>query len=224
MKKINIAIDGPSAAGKSTLARGLAERLGYVHLDTGAMYRCVAYKAYMNSISWDNEQALDEMLANTQIEITPENIVLLDGEDVTKQIRAEDMSMGASHVSKHHSVRQNLVKRQQLIAKDKGYILDGRDIGSVVLKDAEIKIFQTASVEQRALRRYLENLEKGHNCELEKIMEEIAKRDYQDTNRSESPLVKAEGAIELDTSKMSIEEAIDTVLEYVNKCIAEGGN
>lgn len=214
--KINIAIDGPSAAGKSTIAKRLAEQLHYVHLDTGAMYRCTALKALNSNISFDNEEAVCEMLKDTEIRMTPEGEVFLDGEDVSKAIREDAVSMAASDVSKLQHVREDLVARQQEMAIEKGYIMDGRDIGTVVLKDAEVKIYLTASVEARALRRYNQNKEAGIlDNDLEQIKKDIAARDEQDMNREFSPLRKADDAIEVDTSDMTIEE----VVEHIDKII-----
>ena len=151
--RINIAIDGPSAAGKSTIAKKLAKKLNYVHLDTGAMYRSTALKALQENISLEDEQALAEMLKHTDIQLTVEGKVFLDGEEVTTTIRNDNVSLAASSVSKHPLVRSELVHRQQEMAKSKGFIMDGRDIGTVVLKDAEVKVFMTASAEARAQRR-----------------------------------------------------------------------
>lgn len=222
MKKINIAIDGPSAAGKSTIAKKVCELLNYVHLDTGAMYRCVGLKAKLNNISYEDEEALCEMLKNTEIVLTPDGKIFMDGEDVSDAIRADDVSLAASDVSKHKNVRSDLVKRQQEMAKDKGFIMDGRDIGTVVLKDAELKIYLTASAESRALRRYKQNIELGLPVtDVETIAEEIRQRDYQDMHRENSPLTKAEDAIELDTSDLTIEESVEAVMSYVEPLVQE---
>lgn len=214
MKKINIAIDGPSAAGKSTVSKRVAAVLGYVHLDTGAMYRSTACKALRCGIALDDEQAVCEMLKNTEIVLTPDGKVLLDGEDVTSAIREDAVSMAASNVSKLPQVRSDLVARQQKMAEDKGFVMDGRDIGTVVLKDAELKIYLTASVEARAQRRYDQNAREGLELQpLETIMKEIAERDYQDMHREVSPLRKADDAIEIDSSNMTIEEEVDQILK-----------
>ena len=218
--RINIAIDGPSAAGKSTIAKRLATQLNYVHLDTGAMYRCTALKALKLNIKLDDEDAVCEMLKSTDIKMTPDGQIFLDGEDVTKEIRNDDVSMAASDVSKLEKIREDLVKRQQEMAKDKGFIMDGRDIGTVVLKDAEVKIFLTASVEARALRRYKQNQELGIlDNDLEKIKEDIAQRDYQDTHREHSPLRQADDAIKVDTSDLTIDEVVDTIMKIVSERI-----
>ena len=216
MKKINIAIDGPSAAGKSTIAKRLAAKLNYVHLDTGAMYRSTALKATRNGIALDDEKGVCEMLENTEIILTPEGKVFLDGEDVSTAIRTDDISMAASAVSKLKNVRADLVKRQQQMAEAGGFIMDGRDIGTVVLKNAELKIFMTASAEARAKRRYDQNIAQGiPTSDVETIAEEIRKRDYDDTHRAESPLRKADDAVEIDTSDMTIEEVVNCVYQLV---------
>jgi cytidylate kinase len=216
---INIAIDGPSAAGKSTVAKKIAKELNYIHLDTGAMYRCVAYKAMSSGFKLEQseEKQICEMLKDTEIEMTSDERVFLDGKNVTKRIRANEISMGASMVSKLVDVRKELVKRQQEIARAKGYILDGRDIGTVVLKDAEVKIFMIADPESRAKRRYQENRKKGITSNYDKLVKEINDRDYQDLNRLNSPLLKADDAIELDTSNLTIEETCDAVLEIIKE-------
>ncbi|MCI5724048.1 MAG: (d)CMP kinase [Erysipelotrichaceae bacterium] len=213
--RINIAIDGPGAAGKSTIAKRLAKKLNYVHLDTGAMYRSAAYKAVKNNIALDDEEALCNMLSNTDITLTPEGKVYLDQQDVTSLIRTDEISLAASQVSKLANVRSMLVKRQQDMAKDKGFIMDGRDIGTVVLKDAEVKIYMTASAMARAQRRYDQNIAQSIPCEsVEQIAKEIAQRDMQDMTRKNSPLKKADDAIEIDTSNMSVEQVTDTIYAY----------
>ena len=220
--KINIAIDGPSAAGKSTIAKMLARRLGYVHLDTGAMYRCTAYKALEEGISLDDENALAAMLAGADIELTPEGTVFLDGRDVTTAIRQEQVSMAASRVSRHARVRQDLVARQQKMAAAKGFIMDGRDIGTVVLKDAEVKVFLTASVRSRALRRLQQDYgDKGTDEQLALIEKDIEQRDYDDTHRSNSPLCRAEAAVVIDSSEMTREQVVDAILRLAQPYLQE---
>jgi cytidylate kinase len=211
---INIAIDGPSAAGKSTIAKRLAAKLQYVHLDTGAMYRSTAYKAVKNHISLEDEAAVCEMLKNTEIRLTPDGKVFLDGQDVSKEIRTDEISLAASSVSKLKQVRSDLVKRQQEMAASKGFIMDGRDIGTVVLKDAEVKVFMTASPEARAKRRYDQNIA-NHipTSDIATIAEEIRQRDYQDTHRDNSPLKKADDAVEIDTSDMTIDEVTEAIYQ-----------
>lgn len=212
---INIAIDGPSASGKSTIAKELCKELNYKHLDTGAMYRCVALKVKRTDTDYDDEEEIKKLLESINIDFTPEGAVLLDGEDVSREIRTDEISMLASTVSAKPIVRKHLVKIQQQIAKDKGYVMDGRDIGTVVLPDAEVKIFLVASVETRAQRRFLENKQRGIECNLRELKQEIVERDYQDTHRKHSPLRKAKDAIEIDTSNMNIDEVLDAVLNIV---------
>ncbi len=218
--KINIAIDGPSAAGKSTIAKMLAKKLGYSHLDTGAMYRCVAYQSVRLGIDQNDEAALAAMIDSMSIDFDSDGHVFINHEDVSTQIRENQISMVASNISVFPSVRERLVQMQREIAKNKGYIMDGRDIGTVVLPDAELKVFMIASVEARAKRRYEEYLQKGIEADFKTISEDIEKRDYQDTHRLTSPLKKATDAVEIDTSDMSIEEvrcAIEQLLEALNK-------
>ena len=211
--KINIAIDGPSAAGKSTIAKELCKKLGYVHLDTGAMYRCTALKALRSNIALDDEAKVCEMLEETEIVLTPDGKVFLDGEDVSKAIREDAVSMAASDVSKLENVRKDLVKRQQKMAEARGFIMDGRDIGTVVLKDAEVKIYMVASARARAMRRLLQNQREGiQTSDLETIEKEIEARDYQDMHREFSPLVKAEDAVEIDTSDLTIDEVVERIM------------
>lgn len=217
--KINIAIDGPSAAGKSTVAKELAKRLGYTHLDTGSMYRAVAYITKEANIKIDDEEKIVNLINMSNIEISNDNHITVNGKDITEIIRSNEISMAASDVSKLKRVREALVAMQRKIASQKGYILDGRDIGTVVLKDAEVKIYLIASAETRAQRRVLQNKEKGIPYDYEQILEDIKKRDYQDIHRKESPLKKAEDAIEFDSSDMTQEEVILEILDIINKRI-----
>lgn len=212
---INIALDGPSAAGKSTIAKRLAKKLNYVHLDTGAMYRCVAYKALQEGVDFKDEAALCDLIEKTVIDMKSDGSVILDGKVITNEIRTDEISMAASNVSAHKQVRALLVAQQQKIAENKGYIMDGRDIGTVVLPDAELKVFMTASAEARANRRHLENVSKGFDSDLAQIIEEIKQRDWQDTHREHSPLKKAEDAVVLDTSDLSIDEVVKKIEELL---------
>lgn len=215
--KINIAIDGPGAAGKSTISKLLAKKMNYVHLDTGAMYRCCAYEAFVKGIDIENEQALEAMMDSIQISFDEKDHVYIDGKDVSKEIRSNENSMRTSKISQKKIVRSKLVDLQRKIAAEKGYILDGRDIGTVVLPDAELKIYLIASVYSRAKRRYDEYLSKGMEADFDEISKDLEMRDYQDMNREESPLCKAKDAIEVDTSDMSIEE----VCTHITKLIEE---
>ena len=209
-KKISIAIDGPSAAGKSTIAKMVAKKENFIYIDTGAMYRSVAFYCIKNHIDLNDEQAVEQAISNIQIRLTADNKVYLNDEDVSLQI-------GASCVSKYQAVRTFLVDEQRKMAETGNVILDGRDIGTVVLPHADLKIYQIASVETRAKRRYLENKERGLEADLETIKKEIEQRDYQDMHRAISPLKKADDAIELDTSNMTLEEVVDQVLTLINK-------
>ena len=220
-KNISVAIDGPSAAGKSTIAKMVAKKENFIYIDTGAMYRCVAYYCLTQKIDLNDEKAVEQAIEHIQIRLTPDNKVYLNDEDVSNQIRQDQVSLGASCVSKYQAVRSFLVDEQRKMAKAGNVILDGRDIGTVVLPNADLKIYQIASVETRAKRRYLENLEKGLDADLETIKKEIEERDYQDTHREISPLKKAENAIELDTSSLTLEEVVEQVLTLIQKAKEE---
>lgn len=221
MKKISIAIDGPSAAGKSTIARIIAKKLDYIYIDTGAMYRCVGYYAIMHNIDINDETKICSLLKEITITMDSNNTIYLNNEDVSNKIRTDEISMAASLVSSYKDVRTFLVEQQRVLAKDGGVILDGRDIGTVVLKDAELKIYQIASVETRAKRRYLENKERGLEADLKTIRQDIEQRDYQDTHREHSPLKQADDAIVLDTSDLSLEQVVERVMDLVKKAKEE---
>lgn len=220
-KNISVAIDGPSAAGKSTIAKMVAKKENFIYIDTGAMYRCVAYYCLTQKIDLNDEKAVEQAIEHIQIRLTPDNKVYLNDEDVSNQIRQDQVSLGASCVSKYQAVRSFLVDEQRKMAKAGNVILDGRDIGTVVLPNANLKIYQIASVETRAKRRYLENLERGLDADLETIKKEIEERDYQDTHREISPLKKAEDAIELDTLSLTLEEVVEQVLTLIQKAKEE---
>lgn len=215
--KINIAIDGPSAAGKSTIADLLAEKLGYNHLDTGAMYRAVGYNCKLKGIKDDDEKNIVSMIENMDLQMLLDGRVILDGSDISDVIRTNEVSMLASNVSKLQGVRKALVSMQQKICKDGGYILDGRDIGTVVLKDAPVKIYMIASAEARAKRRVIQDKEKGIEEDYDKILADIEARDYQDSHRENSPLKKADDAIEIDTSDLTLNETFEKVLKIVEE-------
>ena len=215
-KKISIAIDGPSAAGKSTIAKMVAKKENFIYIDTGAMYRSVAFYCIKNHIDLNDEQAVEQGPPNGGVR-EADNKVYVNDEDVSLQIRTDEVSLGASCVSKYQAVRTFLVDEQRKMAETGNVILDGRDIGTVVLPHADLKIYQIASVETRAKRRYLENKERGLEADLETIKKEIEQRDYQDMHRAISPLKKADDAIELDTSNMTLEEVVDQVLTLINK-------
>jgi CMP/dCMP kinase len=221
-KNICIAIDGPAAAGKSTVAKIIAKRLAYLYIDTGAMYRALTYLALQQGIALDDEQALISLLKNTYIDLKPSEqgqLVFVNGEDVTNVIRSKEVTNAVSLVAKHPLVREEMVARQRVLAKDGGVVMDGRDIGTYVLPDAEVKIFLKASVEERAKRRHAENIARGFPSDLETLKKEIARRDRIDSEREVAPLKKAEDAIEIDTTSLSIEEVVDRIMEIVDERI-----
>lgn len=217
--RINIAIDGPSASGKSTLAREICKRLNYIHLDTGAMYRCAALYAKNTQTNINDEKQLMQMLETLKIDFTEDGKVILNGEDVTEAIRTDEVSMASSDISTKKIVREKLVEIQQKMAEDKGFVMDGRDIGTVVLPDAEVKIYLTASASARAMRRFLENQKRGIESNLITLKNEIVDRDYQDMHRKHSPLRQAEDAILIDSSDMTIIEVVDEVMRIISEKI-----
>lgn len=221
MNKIVIAIDGFSSTGKSTIAKQLAKQLNYIYVDTGAMYRAVTYFAMKNELIGEgffySEKLIDRL---NEIHITFKfnealgfSEVYLNGENIEKEIRTLEVSKYVSPVATISEVRQKLVEQQQLMGKDKGIVMDGRDIGTVVFPDAELKIFMTASADTRAQRRYKELLERGHNLSYDEVLENVTTRDLIDSTREDSPLVKADDAIEIDNSNLTIEEQLDTILK-----------
>lgn len=218
-KRISIAIDGPAAAGKSTIAKLVAKKLNYTYIDTGAMYRCVAYFAHLNHVDFEDEQGVCALLKDINIKMMPDGTIYLNDENVSSLIRQNEVSLGASKVSSYGEVREFLVNQQREMAKDGGVILDGRDIGTVVLTDAELKIYQIASIECRALRRHKENMERGIASDLDKISAEIAQRDHADMTRAISPLKKADDAVEIDTSDMTLDEVVAAVMKLVEERI-----
>ena len=210
----NIAIDGPAGAGKSTIAKTLAKELGYVYVDTGAMYRAMAYFFLQKGINKDDEAAITEAVDGADVTIRYENgvqQVLLNRENVTGCLRTEQVGNMASSTSVYPAVRTKLVALQQKLAKTTDVIMDGRDIGTCVLPDAQVKIYLTASVETRAKRRYMELMEKGEPADLEKIAADIKERDHRDMHREMSPLRQAEDAVLVDSSDMSIVEVVSAI-------------
>lgn len=213
-KKICIAIDGPAAAGKSTVAKIVAKKLRFVYIDTGAMYRAVTYMAYKNKMDYKNEKAIAELLAKTVIRFEPGEVqqVFINEENVTEVIRSLEVTNHVSIVAAHPAVREALQERQQGFAKEGGIVMDGRDIGTAVLPNAELKIFLLASVEERAERRFKENAAKGFSGDLNQLKKEIEERDHLDYTREHSPLKKAEDAVEVDTTSMSIDDVANKIL------------
>lgn len=229
MKKIVIAIDGYSSTGKSTVAKQLAKELNYVYVDTGAMYRAVTYFALEERLIGEgffHSEALIKRLPEIHITFKfNKNLgfaeVYLNEKNIEFKIRTLEVSQYVSPVATISEVRRKLVEQQQLMGKDKGIVMDGRDIGTVVFPDAELKLFMTASAETRAKRRYKELLERGHNLSYEEVLENVTTRDRIDSTREDSPLVKAENAIEIDNSDLTIEEQLETLLELAKKVILE---
>lgn len=218
MKKfIQIAIDGPAAAGKSTIAKLMAEKLQFVYIDTGAMYRAITWAVLNTGINIDDELAVTSLLAKTEIVLAPNGIVLVNGVDVTKQIRDAQVTDYVSKVATYESVRDELKTRQMALANCSNVIMDGRDIGTNVLPNANFKFFMVADARIRAQRRHKENLEKGIASDLNKLEDDIKKRDENDTNRAHSPLKQAEDAILIDTSALSISEVVDKMVGFVLK-------
>ncbi|PAQ16208.1 cytidylate kinase [Bacillaceae bacterium SAOS 7] len=219
-KRIQIAIDGPAAAGKSTVAKIIAEKLSYVYIDTGAMYRALTYKALQQQVDPENEDALLQLLQQLEIVLQPGESgqqVFIDENDVTNEIRTNEVTNTVSFVAKHPLVRKEMVKRQQAFAEAGGVVMDGRDIGTHVLPDAEVKIFLKASTEERAKRRYNENISKGIPSDLEKLKEEITLRDQIDSERAAAPLKKADDAIELDTTSLTISDVVEKIMAVVKE-------
>ncbi|MBC6975574.1 (d)CMP kinase [Bacillus sp. Xin] len=223
-KRISIAIDGPAAAGKSTVAKIVAKELSYVYIDTGAMYRTLTYAALEKSVDIENEKSLMAVLKDVNIEFQQgENtqLVFLNGQDVSEAIRTPNVTNRVSIVAKHRLVREEMVRRQQALAEKGGVVMDGRDIGTHVLPNAEVKIFMLASVQERAERRHLENTKKGFASSLEQLKKEIAERDKLDSEREVSPLKKANDALELDTTSLSIEEVVRKIMDIVSGAFAK---
>lgn len=215
---LRVAIDGPGGTGKSTIAKAIAKKFGIEYIDTGAMYRAIALKALNSNISSNDEKAVQGMLENTEIDFV-ESIIYLDGKDVSGLIRTNEISMEASNISKLACVREKVNSLNKHLASTKNVIMEGRDIGTNVITDAEVKIFMTANPNVRAKRRYNQLLEQGKEANLDEILEDIAKRDYQDSHRELNPLKQAEDAVLLDTSDMSFDENIEAVADIINSKI-----
>ncbi|WP_313579710.1 (d)CMP kinase [Lacrimispora sp.] len=228
MKKVyNIAIDGPAGAGKSTIARSVAEKLHFVYVDTGAMYRAMALHFLRNGIPSDDEEGISKSAGEVNVTISYENgmqQVILNGENVSGLIRTEEVSAMASAVSVYMPVRNKLVELQQNLALEENVIMDGRDIGTCVLPEADLKIYLTASSLVRAKRRYEELKAKGEECSLDDIEKDIIERDSRDMNRENSPLKQAEDAVLLDSSAMTIPQVVDRILTLFQERKAEGGS
>lgn len=220
---INIAIDGPAGAGKSTIAKRVAAQKNYIYVDTGAMYRAMALYLFRLGVDPDDAAAISTKCVDADITIEYRNgvqVVLLDGENVNSFLRTPEVSDMASRTSVNGDVRSKLMELQQELARKQNVVMDGRDIGTVVLPNAQVKIFLTASVEVRANRRYLELMEKIGTADLQQIKEQIRERDHRDMNRPIAPLKQADDAVLVDTSDMTIEEVVDKILSIIDEKIA----
>ncbi len=217
MKKIAIAIDGPAAAGKSTIAKQVASHFNFVYIDTGAMYRAFTWYVLHKNVDPQDEEACNKLIPEVTVRLTNKAEVFVNEHDVTRAIREPHVSGNVSYIASYAKIREALTYEQRKMADNDNVVMDGRDIGSYVLPNAEVKIFQTASVKVRAYRRYLENVEKNIKTSLDEIEKEIAMRDHIDSNRAAAPLVKAEGAIEVDTDEMSIEQVVRLIINIVNE-------
>lgn len=218
MKKIRIAIDGPAGAGKSTIAKLAAEKLQYTYVDTGAMYRALTYKALQQHTNLSDEQVLLDLLLHTRIELEPSPAgqqVFLDGQNVSEAIRTPEVTANVSEVAAHAAVRKEMVDRQMKLAEAGGVLMDGRDIGTHVIPDAELKIFMSASADERARRRFEDNHTRGIHIPVEELKQDILRRDKLDSEREASPLVQAEDALYLDTTTLSIDEVVEEIVKLV---------
>ncbi len=216
MNSIQIAIDGPAGSGKSTISKIIAKKLDIIYLDTGAMYRGITYKAITNDIKPEDIDGLEKLLDETSISFKGDELIL-DDINRSEEIRHPNISENVSLYAAVKIIREDLVRRQQYISENHSIIMDGRDIGTVVLPNATYKVYLTASVDERAERRYKELLAKGHTVDIEALKKDIEERDYNDMNRDESPLMKAEDAIEVDTTGMGIEDVVNAIINIVQK-------
>lgn len=227
-RKISIALDGPAGSGKSSVAKQVAKQFGYVYIDTGAMYRAIALKSLRAEVAADDELRLTQLAQQVDLQLTYEYnendskmFVMLDGEDVSQAIRSVEVTKAASAVAAVAGVRKALVELQRKMAISGGVVMDGRDIGTVVLPQAELKVFMTATVEERGKRRWLEMQAKGVEITLEELIDQIAKRDYFDSHREVDPLCQADDAILLDTTNMNIDEVVQFIVRLAEERGAE---
>ena len=221
MKTYSIAIDGPAASGKSTAAKGVAKALDFLYLDTGAMYRAITLYMIEKGLDTRSEEDAKSILDEVTMREDKNGHIFLNERDVTERVREEDVTKLVSYACAHKAVRERLVALQREMAKGESVVMDGRDIGTVVLPDATLKVYQVASAESRAKRRYLEELSKGKEASLDEIQKDIERRDYIDSHREHSPLRKAEDAILLDTSDLTIQEEIDAILSLFREKAGE---
>ncbi|MGL4972836.1 MAG: (d)CMP kinase [Culicoidibacterales bacterium] len=216
-KELIVAIDGPAASGKGTLAKELAEYFGYIYVDTGSMYRAVTYKALQQQLDVNDEASVMNMLDTTTITMTPDHKTLLDGVDVSAIIRSNNVSENVSYIAIHPLVREKLVDLQRKIASEGGAVLDGRDIGTVVLPNADVKIYLTASVEARAMRRQLDNQQRGIESNFEQVRDNLALRDQIDSTREVAPLKQAADAVLLDSTELTIPQTYEAAIAIIEQ-------
>lgn len=224
MKQISIAIDGPAAAGKSTVAKLVAKKLGYLYIDTGAMYRAFTWYALEKGVDCKDEAACNSLINDVNIQLKPGHIVLCNGIDVSEAIRQPRVSGNVSFIASYKEIRLFLVKQQRAMAEKNNVVMDGRDIGTYVLPNADVKIYQIASVETRAVRRYDENISKGIQCTYEEIENDVRTRDFIDSHREFAPLKPAHDSVLVDTSYLTIDETVDKVVEIVERKLGEINN
>ena len=218
-KRLTIAIDGPSGAGKSTVAKSLAKRLGYLYIDTGAMYRAVAVKAREKAVELEDESALSQLALSLHLTFVNEGektCLFCNGEDITEAIRSPEISRLASDISKKREVREALVQKQREMGKGGGVVLEGRDIGTVVFPDAEIKFYLDAQIEERGRRRFQELVQRGLSVNFKETIEEMRQRDHNDMYRIHSPLKKTEDAVVIDSTHRSIEEVVEEMVRFIS--------
>lgn len=226
-RRLTIAVDGPGSSGKGTVARGVARALHYQYVDTGAMYRAVALLARRRGLSWDDGPAVAALAATLRFAFDWDGDLLrveVDGDDLTREIRADDVGQGASRVSRHREVRQALLGLQRALGAGGGVVMDGRDIGTVVLPDADLKVFLDASVDERARRRHEELVRRGEAVHLAEVREALIARDRQDRERDVAPLRPADDAVLVDTTDLTIRQAVDTLLALVAERLTTGAS
>jgi len=218
-KKFIITIDGPAGAGKSTVSKILAKKLGYVYLDTGALYRALAYRALKSGVKIDDESALADLCSNTKVSLKNSDgqmKVYLDGEDVEGKIRTEEVGFAASKISSFALVRQALLSLQREVGSQGGVVAEGRDMGSVVFPHADYKFFLDAGIEERIRRRFKELLERGENVRYETIREDMMRRDYQDKTRRIAPLKEPDGAVKINSDHLTVDQVVEKIMSYIS--------
>ncbi len=216
-KNYSIAIDGPSASGKSTVAKIIANKLNFIYVDTGAMYRAFTYAVIKEGLDPTNEESSDSLIGKIDISFDKNNHITLNGTDIANEVRSNEVANNVSYIASYKNIRLFLVELQRKIAKNKNVVMDGRDIGTYVLTDADLKIYQIASAEERAKRRYKENLERGLKTSFEDCLANVNKRDYIDSHRAFCPLQPANDSVEINTTNLSIDEVVDKIISLAKE-------